>query len=57
MMRRHLKIFLKFTRVTGHSHPHLQAATGNYVTLLEAMGHSREQILVGLRELAPEFFA
>ncbi|HVP63830.1 MAG TPA: hypothetical protein VMT82_02975 [candidate division Zixibacteria bacterium] len=56
-MRRHLKIFLKFTRVTGHSHPHLQAATGNYVTLLEAMGHSREQILVGLRELAPEFFA
>jgi tetratricopeptide (TPR) repeat protein len=57
LMRRHLEIFLKFTRVTGHSHPHLQAATGNYVTLLEAMGHSREQILVGLRELAPEFFA
>ena len=30
-MRRHLEIFLKFTAATGHLHPHLQVAPGNYL--------------------------
>lgn len=55
LMRRHLEIFLKFTRSTGHPHPHLQAAFNNYAGLLDAQGRSREQILATLRDLAPEF--
>ena len=36
-MRRHLVIFLKFTRDTGHRHPHLPVAFGHYRNLLQAM--------------------
>lgn len=56
LLRRVLDIFLKFTRVTGHPHPNLQAAVKNYVGLLKAMGQSREQILWTLREMSPELF-
>jgi hypothetical protein len=42
-MRRHLEIFLKFTRTTGHRHPHLQDAIGNYVGLLKAMGCTEDE--------------
>ena len=56
LMRQMLEIFLKFTRTTRHPHPHLQAAAGNYVGLLMAMGRTKEEALVKLRELAPEFF-
>ena len=55
-MRRMLEILLKFTRATGHPHPHLQAADGNYVGLLTAMGYTQDEALRRLRELAPEFF-
>jgi hypothetical protein len=55
-MRRHLGIFLKFTRATGHPHPHLQDAVNNYAGLLMEMGRSEEQIHATLREMAPEFF-
>jgi hypothetical protein len=51
LMRRHLEIFLAFTRSTGHEHPHLQAAFGNYHALLTEMGRSEaeiEEIVEGL---------
>jgi hypothetical protein len=51
-----LEIFLKFTRSTGHPHPHLQAAVNNYAGLLQAMGRSEREIRATLRRLAPEFF-
>jgi len=44
LMRRHLEIFLRFTVITGHEHPHLRAALGNYAGLLEAMGRSQAEI-------------
>ena len=56
LMRRTLQIFVKFTRATGHPHPHLQAAVNNYAGLLEAMGRSREDIMATLRRMAPELF-
>ena len=56
LMRRMLEIFLKFTRATGHTHPHRQTAAGNYVGLLQAMGCTEDEALRKLRELAPEFF-
>ena len=44
LMRRMLEIFLKFTVATGHQHPHLQLATGNYAGLLAQMGHTPPEI-------------
>ena len=38
LFRRTVLVFLKFTRETGHQHPHLDAAIGNYSGLLSAMG-------------------
>ncbi|MEZ6056871.1 MAG: tetratricopeptide repeat protein [Planctomycetaceae bacterium] len=38
LMRRMVTIFCDFTRRTGHPHPHLFAAIGNYWSLLEEMG-------------------
>ena len=43
LMRRHFEIFVKFTRDTGHPHPHLVAATENYRILLIKMGDSQAQ--------------
>ena len=43
-MRRALAIFVAFARNTGHEHPHLRAAIGNYAGLLEAMGKSESEI-------------
>jgi hypothetical protein len=51
-----LEIFLKFTRITGHVHPLLQAAANNYALLLYAMGRSPEEITATLRRMAPELF-
>lgn len=44
LMRRHLVIFLDFTRRTGHEHPHLQAAFENYSYLLREIGKSEAEI-------------
>jgi tetratricopeptide (TPR) repeat protein len=52
IMRRAVEILLKFTRTTGHSHPHLQPVVDSYGELLKAMGRSPEE----LRKLAPELF-
>jgi tetratricopeptide (TPR) repeat protein len=54
MMRRMVEIFLKFTRATGHPHPHLKIVTNNYARLLQRMGRSEGQILATIREMAPE---
>jgi hypothetical protein len=54
LMKRALIILLNFTRRTGHVHPHLKAVFGNYITLLEEMGRSEEEIRATLREIAPE---
>ncbi|MBN1567643.1 MAG: hypothetical protein JXA73_07335 [Acidobacteria bacterium] len=56
LMRRMVEIFLRVTRTTGYSHPHLHAAWNNHAGVLQAMGHSRNEILDTLRRMAPEFF-
>jgi hypothetical protein len=55
LSRRSLEIFLKFTRATGHEHPHLRTAIGKYTGLLEALGFSPEQILARLNEIGRPF--
>jgi len=56
-MRRQVEIFVKFSRATDRAYPKLEATINNYARLLDAMGHSQEQILADLRGQAPEFFA
>jgi tetratricopeptide (TPR) repeat protein len=51
LMQRHLCIFLLFTRSTGHIHPHLKAAFENYISLLQAMEASHEELGQRLRKL------
>ena len=55
MSRRHLEIFLDFTRTTGHEHPHLRAAIDNYTGLLQAMGQSEAEIQARLEEIGHPF--
>jgi tetratricopeptide (TPR) repeat protein len=55
LLRRHLEIFLKFTIVTGHEHPHLRQGVINYSLLLEAMGSDPEQIRTRLDEIMKPF--
>ena len=56
LMRRQVEIFVKFSRATDRAYPKLEATINNYARLLDAMGHSQEQILADLRGQAPEFF-
>jgi hypothetical protein len=51
-MRRHLEIFLKFTRATGHPQPHLKDAFVNYAGLLQAMGRSEAEVKQILADVA-----
>ena len=44
LMRRHVAIFVDFTRTTGHPHPHLESAFRNYAELLKASGKSKAEI-------------
>ena len=44
LIRRHLVILLKFTRKTGHPHPHLRGALSNYFALLKKMSLGEEEI-------------
>jgi tetratricopeptide (TPR) repeat protein len=55
LMRRHLEIFLQFTVATGHHHPHVQAAVGNYVALLEQMGYNEAQVKAELYKVSSPF--
>ncbi len=52
LMWRHVEIFLKFTRATGHSHPHLNAAFVNYFVLLTQMGNTPAQAQAKITTLA-----
>jgi tetratricopeptide (TPR) repeat protein len=56
LMRRALAIRVKFSRDSGHVHPHLQDTVNGYAGLLEEMDMTQEQVLAKLREMAPEFF-
>ena len=44
-MRRNVVILLKFTRLTGHLHPHLRAVFSNYCSLLMALSPDQERDL------------
>ena len=55
LMRRHLEISLQITAATGHEHPYLRAAVGNYSVLLEEMGRSPSQIRAQLEEIGRSF--
>jgi hypothetical protein len=55
LMRRHLEILLKFTRATGHPHPHLQTAFADYAYLLRAMGRGKDEVRQILAELAAQY--
>jgi tetratricopeptide (TPR) repeat protein len=55
LMRRHVVIFLAFTQRTGHQHPHLQPAVGNYAGLLRTMGKSEEEIQEILSDLLGQY--
>ena len=57
LIQRSITILVSFTRATGYPHPHLQRALEGYGELLQRRGQNREQILVTLRRLAPEFFS
>jgi hypothetical protein len=54
LMRRALLIVLKFTRATGHFHPHLRDALGNYKGLLTEMSLREEQVRQRLAEIGKE---
>jgi tetratricopeptide (TPR) repeat protein len=53
--RRHLEIFFKFKAQTGHEHPNLQTAIGNYSTLLSEMGKDQAAIRAELNQLGGPF--
>jgi tetratricopeptide (TPR) repeat protein len=54
LMRRDLIIFLKFTRSTGHLHPHVKAALGHYRGILKAMSLGEEEIARRVAEVGKE---
>jgi Tetratricopeptide repeat/Domain of unknown function (DUF4062) len=54
LMRRMLAIFLTFRRNTAHVHPHRDAAIGNYIGLLAAMGKSQPEIDAAIEALHRE---
>ncbi len=54
LSRRMMLIFLAFTRDTGHPHPHLQAAIGNYLQLLAAQTDDPAEVARRLVSLGPE---
>jgi len=53
-MRRDVLILVKFTRNTGHLHPHLKIELGQYRGILEAMSLSEEEIARRIVEVGKE---
>jgi tetratricopeptide (TPR) repeat protein len=51
LMRRVVKIFVQFRVITGHEHPHLQAAIENYARLLRQIGQSEREIQAQLNSV------
>lgn len=54
LMRRALIIRLRFTRNTGHLHPHLKTTLGNYWGILKAMSLGEEEIAQRIAEIGKE---
>jgi tetratricopeptide (TPR) repeat protein len=54
LSRRNVLIVLKFTRRTGHLHPHLKDAFGNYWSILEGVSLSEEEIARRIAEVGRE---
>ena len=54
LLRRVVMIFLKFTRATGHAHPHLRDAIANYRHLLLQQGAGPLRVQRRLREIAAD---
>jgi len=50
-----LEIVLKFTRATGHLHPHLMAAANNYATVLVEMGVPRAEAVERVKKLFADY--
>jgi hypothetical protein len=50
LSRRHLLILLAFSK-QGFEHPHLQDALANYISLLQAMGRSEDEINAKVQEI------
>ncbi len=50
LMKRAVEMLVRFTRSTGHEHPHLYSTLENYQILLEKMGESPERVMSRLRE-------
>jgi len=55
LMRRVIEIFLRFTVATGHEHPHLRGAIGNYAALLQQMGYNEAQVVAELDKVGTPF--
>ena len=51
LMRRVVQIFAMFSGLTGHRHPHMDAAMSNYIGLLMAMGQSQDAAMASLVEV------
>jgi hypothetical protein len=52
LMRRHIGILFKFTRATGHPHPHLRTAFDNYFALCEVMSLTGDHIGQSVAQMA-----
>ena len=55
LSRRHVAILCEFTVRTGHEHPHLRAALGNYGGILEAMGLGEAEVRERIGSLLEEY--
>ena len=53
--RRALEILLKFTRATGHPHPHLELVASNYAALLVEMGVPRDDAVERVKKLLGDY--
>ena len=53
LMRRALAILIAFSQQEGYQHPHLEAAFGNYNSLLKDMNLPESEIEAKLQSLLP----
>jgi tetratricopeptide (TPR) repeat protein len=52
LTQRMVEIFLKFSKSTGHRHPHLNTGVASYAMLLSKMGHSPAEVQAQLDAVA-----
>jgi len=51
LMRRVVSILHQFGKSTGHRHPHMEDASANYLSLLQALGLSSQAIAARLKQI------